>query len=258
MFKRLSPHEKEWEALIKKEEKFFASRQEKKDSVLNQKLEQYVPDKLRSTIDEAFSKVFNLIFEKGTVIIEKTYSKDKIKERYSENDYAYLLNQNRKNLRKFSKKAEGAGTVNLLVSGTAGIGMGLAGMGLPDIPVFTSMMLKSIYQIALNYGYNYDTEKERIFILLIIQGAVSNGNDLLEIDREINHYIKTGSYTKPLNLSEQIKLASSCLSKELLYMKFLQGLPIVGAVGGFYDVIYMKNINKYANLKYKRRFLSKR
>lgn len=87
---------------------------------------------------------------------------------------------------------------------------------------------------------------------------MSNGNDLLEIDREINHYIKTGSYTKPLNLSEQIKLASSCLSKELLYMKFLQGLPIVGAVGGFYDVIYMKNINKYANLKYKRRFLSKR
>lgn len=45
------------------------------------------------------------------------------------------------------------------------------------------------------------------------------------------------------------------MSKELLYMKFLQGIPVVGAVGGVYDVIYMKQIVKYAELKYRRRFL---
>lgn len=38
-------------------------------------------------------------------------------------------------------------------------------------------------------------------------------------------------------------------------MKFLQGIPIVGAVGGAYDVIYLKQIIEYANLKYERRFL---
>lgn len=37
-------------------------------------------------------------------------------------------------------------------------------------------------------------------------------------------------------------------------MKFLQGIPVVGAVGGAYDVIYMKQINKYGELKYRRRF----
>ena len=41
-------------------------------------------------------------------------------------------------------------------------------------------------------------------------------------------------------------------------MKFLQGIPIVGAVGGFYDAIYMKRITKYVNLKYKKRFLKKK
>ena len=40
-------------------------------------------------------------------------------------------------------------------------------------------------------------------------------------------------------------------------MKFLQGFPVVGAVGGAYDVIYMKQITEYAKLKYKRRFLEK-
>lgn len=41
-------------------------------------------------------------------------------------------------------------------------------------------------------------------------------------------------------------------------MKFLQGIPIVGVVGEAYDVVYMKRITEYANLKYKRRFLSKK
>jgi len=41
-------------------------------------------------------------------------------------------------------------------------------------------------------------------------------------------------------------------------MKFLQGVPVVGAVGGAYDVIYLKQITDYASLKYKRRFLTKK
>ena len=40
-------------------------------------------------------------------------------------------------------------------------------------------------------------------------------------------------------------------------MKFLQGLPIVGALGGAYDAVYMKRINDYARLKYRRRFYEK-
>jgi len=38
-------------------------------------------------------------------------------------------------------------------------------------------------------------------------------------------------------------------------MKFLQGIPLVGAVGGVYDVVYMKQITEYAKIKYQRRFL---
>lgn len=258
MFRRMTPYEREWTDMLKKEEKFLGKRLDKKDTFINQKLEKYVPDKLQATLDEAFSKFFALVFEKGTVIIEKTYSKDKIKEAYAENDYNYLLNQNNKNFRKFSKKASNAGARNLLISGTAGIGMGIAGLGIPDIPVFTTMILRSIYEIALNYGYHYENEKEQNFILLIIQGAVSYSDELKRIDDELNLYIKTGKYSEQIDIKKQIKNTSASLSKELLYMKFLQGTPIVGAVGGWYDVVYMKQITEYANLKYKRRFLSKR
>ena len=56
----------------------------------------------------------------------------------------------------------------------------------------------------------------------------------------------------------QIEKTAAGLSKELLYMKFLQGIPIIGAVGGIYDAVYMKRITQYANLKYKKRFLVKK
>lgn len=38
-------------------------------------------------------------------------------------------------------------------------------------------------------------------------------------------------------------------------MKFLQGVPVVGAVGSAYDVVYMKHISEYARIKYQKRFL---
>ncbi|WP_430734190.1 EcsC family protein [Faecalitalea cylindroides] len=41
----------------------------------------------------------------------------------------------------------------------------------------------------------------------------------------------------------------------MLYLKFIQGIPIVGAISGFYDSKYMNQISKYANLKYQLRFL---
>ena len=70
----------------------------------------------------------------------------------------------------FGKRGEDSGRVNLVVSGAAGVGMGLLGVGIQDIPVFTGMVLKSIYEIALSYGYEYESESERRFILMLIQG----------------------------------------------------------------------------------------
>lgn len=43
----------------------------------------------------------------------------------------------------------------------------------------------------------------------------------------------------------------------MLYLKFIQGIPVVGVAGGISDVIYQKKITDYAVLKYKRRFLIK-
>ena len=258
MFQKKTPFDAEWEKLQKKEQKFLKAQEEQKDSILNQKIAEKVPAKLQETLDKAFAKAFGTIFEKGTDIIEKTYKKEELQNAYKVNEYANEVMQNKKSLKAFGKKAEKSSRANMLVSGATGVGMGLLGVGIPDIPIFTGVILKSIYEIALNYGFEYETKEERRFILLIIQGAVSHGAQMQSIDRKINEYILNGEIPDGYDEQKQIEHTAAGLSKELLYMKFLQGIPIVGAVGGAYDVVYLKQITEYANIKYKKRFLMKK
>ena len=258
LFDKRTPLQKEWEKLEVQEQRFLQKRAEKRETILNQKLEEKIPPKLQKTLDTAFAKAFALIFEKGTGVIEKTYQRAKLEQDYQVRQYTVDVKQNSKSLRSFSKKARDTGTKNLLLSGVSGIGMGVLGIGLPDIPVFTGMILKNIYETALQYGYSYESREEKYFILLLIRGAVSYGDTLCEIDGKVNEFIRNGILPEEYQDKEQIEQTVGALSKELLYMKFLQGIPVVGAVGGAYDAVYMKRITEYAELKYRHRYLAGR
>ena len=69
MSSRKTPKEKEWQRLEKKENAYLSKKIEKKDSKLNQLLQNKVPEKLQGTLDAAFAKAFSLVFEKGIGII---------------------------------------------------------------------------------------------------------------------------------------------------------------------------------------------
>lgn len=247
--------DKEFELLLKKEQIFREKMHRKKESAINRLLADKVPEKLQRTVDSAFAGAFSFILDKGTPLIEKTYNRDEREKDFKVDMYSDELRGTRRSLRKFSRKADAAGGINLALSGVSGIGMGLLGMGLPDIPLFTGMILRCIYETAMSYGFDYDTEEEKYFILLIIEGAVSYGDRFEEVNGKIESFIKHPCLPYGYIRAEQIRNTGSMLSTELLYMKFLQGIPIAGAIGGAYDIIYMNKISKYARMKYKKRFL---
>lgn len=254
-FKRKNALKREWDALMKREQAYLTRQSGQKESALNRLLADKVPDKLQATLDAAFEKAFTLVFEKGTGIIEKTCNKTAIENRYKLNSYADNFSPTRKTLRAFSKDAKRAGGVNLLISGVSGVGLGLFGVGLPDIPLFTAMLLKAVYEISLSYGFSYDTPQEKYFILLVIEGALAHGEHLDRVNAAADDFIRAPRLDESTPMESHIKSAAAGLSKELLYMKFLQGAPIVGAVGGAYDAIYINQVASYARMKYEKRFL---
>ena len=261
LWKRKSPWEKEWEDLKKKEKKFTEKRLSGPTCAIINKLDRFVPDKLSGTLNAAFFKGFEVIFDKGTGVIEKTYNKGKREKEFQVNTYAAELSADKRSVRSFTKQASSAKKLNLLVSSVEGIGLGLVGAGIPDIPLFIAMVLKSVYEIALSYGYSYETEEEKVFILHLIQVAMMDGQEFVEADRQFNELIdqivEDGDSMEGyrVNKTEQMKQTSAALSTQMIYTKFLQGQMIVGIAGGIFDPIYVSRISDYAVLKYRRRFL---
>lgn len=247
--------QKEIERHRRAERRFLKKQFYKEPTKLDLFLADKVPEKLESTLNAAFAKAFHLIFSKGTWLISKTYSEDKLVEEFELAAEELELLGGSWEMRRFKRRAAVTGTAHTIVSAVAGLTMGIFGGMLPDIVLFNALVLRNIYQIAMKYGYSYDTDEERKFILRIIAAAISDGDDLIRANKEINHIIRTDLSSDDSTLDERINEAAMALAKALLLMKFLQNIPVIGVVGGASDFIYMERISDYAVLKYQRRFL---
>ncbi len=255
VFQKKTPRDAEWEKIEKQEKRFRKERAERKEATWQQMLEEKVPNQLQKTLDFAFCKAFAAVFEKGTGVIERTYKKEETEREYKVRAYSLSLKEDKNSLRAFSKQAKRSGTKNVLLSGVEGVGLGILGIGIPDIPLLTAMMLKSVYQISLHYGIEYDTELERYFIMELIRGSFAYGEEYEEIERNIETFLFHETLPENYIRKEQIIKTSAAVSRELVYMKFLQGIPVIGVVGGVFDAVYVRQLVRYANLKYRKRFL---
>ncbi|MGN0153300.1 MAG: EcsC family protein [Lachnospiraceae bacterium] len=262
--------ENEWRLQNLKEESFLVKHIMDKTPKWVSLVEKKVPETLQNTLETAFNKAFVAVFEKGSGLIEKTYRKDRQIRLFRANKRE--IDQegfNGKNVRKFERQAKRTACKNLAISTVEGIGFGIVGLGIPDIPIFVSVLLKSIYEIALSYGFSYTTDKEKLFILKLIDASLKSGDTLRKKDADINKLIKryhkeelmqdkdeqTDEFVTELQIIRQIDYSAEALSHELLYGKFVQGTTFVGVIGGTADFTCLKKITDYAALKYKRRFL---
>ncbi len=224
------------------------------------KIQEIIPDKLRSTLNAAFYKGFQLVFEKGVSLIEKTYDKEKIAMDFDVNNYAVDKNCNKRYIKRLDKQSKQSGLVNTSISAVEGGVLGLLGIGLPDIPLFLAVIMKTINEIALSYGFSYDTPEEKAYMLLLIRAAIAKDIKQKDFDQELDQLSAKidQSIVPELDLDSQMKETSDTLSDVLLTAKFIQGIPIVGVVGGAVNYTILNKIGNYAKIKYKKRYLLKK
>lgn len=224
---------------------FLIRRKKQKQSYIDSKIEKYVPEGLAGTLEAAFTKAFEIVFRDGTGIIKKTYGRGS-----SDNDDIVMLRN----------RARAILAKDTVVTAAEGTGLGLAGIGLPDIPVFTAVLLRNIYQLAECYGFDYESKTEQVFILKLIETGLSYGESAEKLNDELNalmEQIDNEDYTYYGLISQQIKTASEAVSKEVLYMKFIQTIPVVGAAGGISNLTCLNKVGRFAELKYRKRFIMK-
>ncbi len=247
-----------------KEQRFL--KQSDKDFLANtlspvmDKVQDKIPKQLKDTLDTAFYKGFQLVFEKGSPLIEKTYNKDKIELEFDINNYAMDKRMNKRHINRLDRQSKQSTLVNSSISVLEGGMLGLLGVGLPDIPLFLGVLVKTIYEIALSYGFRYDTPEEKAYIMLLISGSLTRGEKQTELNKELellSDRIDSSIEVTP-DLEQSMKDTSNHLSEALLAAKFIQGIPVVGAVGGAVNYSIISRTAKFAGLKYKKRYLLKK
>ena len=104
--KRQNIWEDEWDDLRRREEKYIYKNCVQ-GAKLFSKLQKIVPKNLQSKLDAAFIKAFEVIFDKGTGVIEKTYNKEKRQSEYEVREYAAKIREDKQTCVPFAKKQAG-------------------------------------------------------------------------------------------------------------------------------------------------------
>lgn len=255
---KISPIEKELQKIEREEQKLLQYAEKHKNaSVWKTELEDRIPEKVMSGLQKAFAKAFGLVFEKGAAIIEKTYDKDSLAKEFQINDFAMDVKGGRKEIGRIRTRAAGSNALNTVVTTVEGIGLGALGIGLPDIVIWVGVLLRGVYETALKYGFDYDAPEEKVFILKLLETSMTGGGDWKLLDSENNSYIAgdTEMVFDERELKQQIEKTANAFATEMLVMKFIQGLPIVGILGGAANPVYYQKIMRYVQLKYRKRYL---
>ncbi len=249
-------NKKENKLLNKRENKFIKN----KVAPISDKIEEKIPQKLKDTIESAFYNGFKLVLEKGSKYIEKLYNKDKIQLEHDVNNYSLDKKVTRKSIKIMDSQGKKSKIINSTISTIEGAGLGVLGIGLPDIPLFIAMILKTVYEIALSYGFNYESEEEKIYILNLINVALTNSKEKVLYNEKLNEveYKIDSNIVINRDLNLEIRSTSQVLSESLLMAKFIQGLPIVGVLGSITNYQVINKVSKYARIRYKKRYLNKK
>lgn len=249
-------------AILEKQEQKFLNHTDSEFMKANftpvvNKIQAKIPAKLQATLDAAFYMGFHLVFEKGSTLIEKTYNKEKIAVQYDLNNYAIEKYMKKKFLKTLDKSSKHSKTINESISAIEGGVLGLLGIGLPDIPLFLGVIVKTINEIALSYGFQYTSTEEKAYLLYLICVTMSKEDQRKAYDQKIEHLGQAIDTHTPISIDLEavMKETSDLLSNTLLTAKFIQGLPIVGVIGGVVNPLMINKIGKYARIKYKKRYL---
>ena len=110
---------------------------------LRAKIEEKIPEKLEETLNTAFNAAFKMVFQEGKILIKKTYDADALKSEYAQKRVGVQTQGDRSLIKRLRKPSEKRYLKSLGVATTEGIGLGLLGIGLPDIPILIGNMIRT-------------------------------------------------------------------------------------------------------------------
>ncbi|MCM3651062.1 EcsC family protein [Metabacillus litoralis] len=202
------------------------------------KINQLIPEKVHNTITESIKKMVQ-----ATLVGSNITTQPKEIENLSFEERENLV---KKSIETYKKTAaiEGAST------GAGGIFLGLA-----DFPLFLSIKMKFLFEVASIYGYSTREYEERLFLLYVFQLAFSSETYKEETLDKIEHWETEKHEVKDLDW----QIFQQEYRDYIDLVKLLQFLPGIGAVvGGVANYHLVQHLGECAMNCYRLRIFSSR
>lgn len=254
--------EKQLDKTIRGEERFLKQASGKQD-VLYDAITGKVPRKAVQTLEKAFAKGFGFVFSHGSQAAEKSGAILKRRSVFQENRDNLSKEVTARRLRRVFRGSTQDIWLGCGLSAAEGAVLGVFGIGLPDIPVILSLLLRTVYQVASDYGFSCTDEAERVLVLHIICMALAKGEESRAYSAAADRAAIAADTGAPFDASYASngcsaglrQQAAAVLAQAMLVQKFVQGVPLAGAAAGLANGAIVRAVGQVARFKYKKRFL---
>ena len=155
-----------------------------------------MPETVRDTLTAAFGAAFSAALA-GEPLLRRTASPKAEARRLARAEEQLRMPERFSSVRGTGRSAVLSAAA---ASAVRGSGLGLLGIGLPDIPLFAASLLRSLGQIARGYGYITSTRRERRIMLLVLDTALTGGMEYPALSDQLDQAL---SGTELTGFSEQ-------------------------------------------------------
>jgi len=173
------------------EKDYLKKRAKRKTTLLNSLAEDRVPKGIQSKLNEAFCKAFQVIFDRGMPAVERTINRRGIENRWEENIHHAQILRDTSSIRNITREATKDSMRGMLLSGASGVGLGVLGIGLPDVPVFAGMIMRDV-NIKVSYReFEFEGTSFRITITAGVE-EYDFRSELVEIIEQADRKLYVG------------------------------------------------------------------
>lgn len=211
----------------------------------------------RETLEMAFYQSLVFLLNPQNDILANFICREDIEERFHRLDRAVDLDPGFRALGHMEREAARLNNMDFSVAALEGLGFGTVGIGSPETVVLCALMLRTLYETALVYGINIDHPWEKDLALMLLAAAFSSGEDAYQEQRELTRVLKglAEGVTPEIDRERRMRTAASRMAGSMSLQKFVQGIPVIGAAGLFFNTAAMNRLQTLSRCVYKQRYL---
>lgn len=216
------------------------------------------PKGQREALDAAFSKSLRLLLDPERQLMQKLVNREALEKRFHQLDQLVDRDPGFKALGNIEREVGLICGGGMSAAALEGAGLGSLGVGNPEVILLSALMLRSLYEMALIYGVSVDRPWEKDLALMVLSAAFASGDDAYRDERDLSRALDSLADGQPITIDRdrRIRQAAGRMAQSMSLQKFIQGIPVVGISGMFFNTAAMTRLSSLSRCVYKYRYLA--